>query len=42
MRVAYGQGRVLTGAKFVVLALSYLAFGVLMLALTSVYSVLML
>ena len=42
MRVAYGQGRVLTGAKFVVLALSYMAFGVLMLALTSVYSVLML
>jgi Protein of unknown function (DUF3667) len=42
MRVAYGQGRLLTGAKFVVLALSYMLFGVLMLALTSVYSVLML
>jgi hypothetical protein len=42
MRVAYGQGRVLTAAKFVVLALSYMLFGVLMLALTSVYSVLML
>jgi hypothetical protein len=42
MRVAYGQGRVLTGAKFVVLALSYMLFGMLMLALTSVYSVLML
>ncbi len=42
MRVAYGQGRWLTGAKFAVLAGSYLLFGVLMLALTSVYSVLML
>ena len=42
MRVAYGQGRWLTGAKFVVLGLSYMLFGVLMLALTSVYSVLML
>jgi hypothetical protein len=42
MRVAYGQGRWLTGAKFVVLALSYMVFGVIMLALTSVYSVLML
>jgi hypothetical protein len=42
MRVAYGQGRWLTGAKFAVLAASYLLFGVLMLALTSVYSVLML
>jgi Protein of unknown function (DUF3667) len=42
MRVAYGQGRVLTGGKFVVLALSYMLFGMLMLALTSVYSVLML
>ncbi len=42
MRVAYRQGRLLTGAKFVVLALCYLFFGVLMLALTSVYSVLML
>ncbi len=42
MRVAYRQGRLLTGAKFVALAMSYLFFGVLMLALTSVYSVLML
>ncbi|HEY1491984.1 MAG TPA: DUF3667 domain-containing protein [Steroidobacteraceae bacterium] len=42
MRVAYRQGRLLSGAKFAVLAASYLFFGVLMLALTSVYSVLML
>jgi hypothetical protein len=42
MRVAYRQGRWLTGAKFVALALSYMVFGVIMLALTSVYSVLML
>jgi hypothetical protein len=42
MRVAYRQGRMLTGAKFAALAASYMFFGVLMLALTSVYSVLML
>jgi hypothetical protein len=42
MRVAYGQGRLRTGAKFVVLVLSYVFFGVLMLAATSIYSVLML
>ncbi len=40
MRVAYGQGRVPTGAKFLVLAGSYLLFGMLMLAATSVYSAL--
>jgi hypothetical protein len=40
MRRAYGQGRGLTAVKFVVLAFSYLLFGMLMLALTSVYSVL--
>lgn len=42
MRVAYAQGRLLTSAKFGVLVLSYMFFGVLMLALTSVLSVLML
>lgn len=42
MRVIYRQGRWLTGAKFVALAGSYLLFGLIMLALTSVYSVLML
>jgi hypothetical protein len=42
MRVVYGQGRVLTGAKFAVLALSYAFFGMLMVAVTSVLSVLML
>ena len=42
MRVAYGQGRALTFAKCAVLAFAYLLFGVLMLALTSVYSALML
>ena len=42
MRVVYRQGRWLTGAKFVALAGSYMLFGVLMLALTSVLSVLML
>jgi Protein of unknown function (DUF3667) len=42
MRVAYAQGPLLTGAKFVVLVLSYMFFGMLMLALTSVFSVLML
>jgi hypothetical protein len=42
MRVAYGQGRLRTAAKFGALAACYFVFGVLMLALTSVFSVLML
>jgi hypothetical protein len=42
VRVAYGQGRVLSFAKCAVLAFTYLLFGALMLALTSVYSALML
>ena len=40
MRVVYGQGRWLTSAKLVVLSLFYFISGVLMIALTTVYSVL--
>jgi hypothetical protein len=40
MRVVYGQGRALTAAKFVLLSFFYLVSGSLMLALTTVYSVL--
>jgi Protein of unknown function (DUF3667) len=42
MRVAYRQGRLLTAAKFGVLVLSYMLFGVLMVGVTSLYSALML
>ncbi|MBS0580272.1 MAG: DUF3667 domain-containing protein [Proteobacteria bacterium] len=42
MRVAYGQGRALSFAKCAALGFAYLLFGALMLALTSVYSALML
>jgi hypothetical protein len=42
MRVAYGQGRLLTMSKLVLLAFFYLLFASLMLAATSLYSVLML
>jgi hypothetical protein len=40
MRVVYGQGRVLTLAKLVVLSFFYLVSGALMLAFTAVYSAL--
>jgi hypothetical protein len=40
MRVVYGQGRLLTGAKYVVLGLFYLFAGALMIALDVVYSAL--
>jgi hypothetical protein len=40
MRVVYGQGRVLTLSKLVVLSFFYLVSGSLMLALTSIYSAL--
>ncbi|TLZ09184.1 MAG: DUF3667 domain-containing protein [Gammaproteobacteria bacterium] len=40
MRVVYGQGRALTFAKLLPLSFFYLASGVLMLAITSIYSVL--
>jgi hypothetical protein len=40
MRRVYGQGRLLTLTKFVVLSFAYLFFSVLMLVLISVYSVL--
>jgi hypothetical protein len=40
MRVVYGQGRLRTFAKFAALSVFYLVCGSLMLALTSVYSVL--
>jgi hypothetical protein len=42
MRVVYGQGRWLTFAKLLVLSLFYLLSGVLMIALTTAYSYLML
>jgi hypothetical protein len=42
MRVVYGQGRGLTFAKLAFLAFCYMMFGALMLAITSVYSALML
>ena len=42
LRVAYGQGRLLTLSKLVSLAFFYLVFASLMLAATSLYSVLML
>jgi len=42
MRVVYGQGRVLTMSKLVLLAFVYLVSASLMLAATSIYSVLML
>jgi Protein of unknown function (DUF3667) len=42
MRVAYGQGRLLTLSKLGVLALFYLVFAALMLAATSLYSAFML
>lgn len=38
MRVTYGQGRLRTWAKLVVLVFFYMAFGVFMLAATSLYS----
>ena len=40
MRVVYGQGRALTAAKLVAMSFVYLIFGVLMLSITAVYSVL--
>ena len=40
MRVVYGQGRALTIAKLVAMSFVYLIFGVLMLSITAVYSVL--
>jgi hypothetical protein len=40
MRVVYGQGRVLTMSKLALLAFFYLVFASLMLAATSIYSVL--
>jgi hypothetical protein len=42
MRVVYGQGRALTASKLVLLAFFYLVLASLMLAATSIYSVLML
>jgi hypothetical protein len=42
MRLVYNQGRVLTVSKLMLLALFYLLFATLMLAATSLYSVLML
>jgi hypothetical protein len=41
MRVVYGQGRVLTASKLLLLAFFYLVFASLLLAATSIYSVLM-
>jgi Protein of unknown function (DUF3667) len=40
MRVVYGQGRLLTGAKYAVLGLSYLVLGAFMVGLNMVYSAL--
>jgi hypothetical protein len=40
MRVVYGQGRVLTGSKLMLLAFFYLVFAALLLAVTSILSVL--
>jgi hypothetical protein len=42
MRVVYGQGRALTVSKLMLLAFFYLVFASLLLAATSIYSVLML
>jgi Protein of unknown function (DUF3667) len=42
MRVVYGQGRMLTVSKLALLAFFYLVFASLLLAATSIYSVLML
>ena len=42
MRVVYGQGRLLTLSKLALLSFFYLLFAAVMLAATSVYSVLML
>lgn len=42
MRVVYGQGRLLTMSKLVLLAFFYLVFAALMLAATSLYSLFML
>ena len=42
MRVVYGQGRALTVSKLALLAFFYLVFASLLLAATSIYSVLML
>jgi len=42
MRVVYHQGRLLTVSKLALLAFFYLLFAALMLAVTSLYSVLML
>jgi len=42
MRVVYGQGRLLTAGKLALLASFYLVFAALMVAVTSVYSALML
>ena len=41
MRVVYGQGRMLTGSKLALLAFFYLVFASLLLAATSIYSILM-
>jgi Protein of unknown function (DUF3667) len=40
MRVSYGQGRLLTSSKLIVLGFFYLVFGMFTLVLTSLYSVL--
>ncbi|HTC17021.1 MAG TPA: DUF3667 domain-containing protein [Steroidobacteraceae bacterium] len=40
MRVVYGQGRLLTSAKLLLLAFFYFAFGAVMLTITSLYSAL--
>jgi hypothetical protein len=42
MRLVYNQGRVLTASKLMLLSFFYLLFATLMLAATSLYSVLML